>query len=257
MQNSNPSRNPFSSSLLHDLLERTLFGARPAPAAAPTPGDIPGANAAPDDDPAGDAASDADADISDPGDVVGRLELAELLGVLRDPIKWVFTLAERHAQRDPVDIAAIHRVRDAVLHRVNAIIGGVAPDEQFARIRSADVMTIGSHLIGTLDPTLVQRVMHDIGTRVSDLLVAGLQVDPSLYLGRAAAPFPAPDVPPMVPPPWHLGTSSVRPTAPCGCGVSMPHLPIPYGGHYAPPFAAPHALRVGPPWCWHSFPLAF
>jgi hypothetical protein len=107
VQNSNPSRNTFSSSLLQALMERTLFGVRPAPGGAPTPGDIACANAAPGDNPADDAPGDVDADIGDPDDAAGRLELAELLGVLRDPIAWVFTLAERHAHSDPIDIAAI------------------------------------------------------------------------------------------------------------------------------------------------------
>jgi hypothetical protein len=257
VQNSNPSRNSFSSSLLQELLDRTLFGARPAPGSAPTPGAISHANAAPGDDPADNDTGDVDADIGVPDDAAGRLELAELLAVLRDPIAWVFTLAERHAHGDPIDIAAIHRVHKSVLHRLNSIIGDVPPDDESARIRSADLVTVGSHLIGTLDPSLVQRVMQSVGTRIADVFTAGLQVDPSLYLGRAAAPFPGPDVPPTVPPSWHLGALPARPIAPCGCGASMPRLSVPYGGHYPTPFAGPHALRsVVPPWCWHSFPFA-
>jgi hypothetical protein len=88
VQNSNPSRNSFSSSLLQELMERTLFGVRPAPAAAPPPGDIAGATAAPSDDPADDDTADVDAGIGYPDDAAGRLELAELLAVLRDPIAW-------------------------------------------------------------------------------------------------------------------------------------------------------------------------
>jgi hypothetical protein len=257
VQNSNPSRNSFSSSLLQALMERTLFSVRPAPGGASTPDDIAGANPAPGDNPTNDDAGDTDAYIGDTDDAAGRLELAELLGVLRDPIAWVFTLAERHAHGDPIDIAAIHRVHKAVLHRVNSIIGDVPPDDESARIRSADLVTVGSHLIGMLDPSLVQRVMQSVGTRIVDVFTAGLQVDPSLYPGRAAAPFPGQGVPPMVPPSWHLGALPARPIAPCGCGASMPHLSIPYGGHSITPFAGPHALPpVVPPWCWHSLPSA-
>jgi hypothetical protein len=257
VQNSNPSRNSFSSSLLQELMERTLFRVRPAPGGAPNPGDIAGASAAPGDDRADDDPGDVDADIGDPDDAAGRLELAELLGVLRDPIAWVFTLAERHAHGDPIDIAAIHRVHKAVLHRVNSIIGDVPPDDELARIRSADLVTVGSHLLGTLDPSLVQRVMQSVGTRIVDAFTFVLQVDPSLYPGRAAAPFPGLDMPPTAPLSWHLGTLPACPIAPCGCGATMPHPSIPYGGHYTTRFAGPHALRsVVPPWCWHSFPFA-
>src|SRR5437867_4480143 len=120
VQNLNPSYKPFSYPSLLQLLEHTLFGARPASAAAtPTPEDIPGADASRGDDPADEdtgIGDDADDDTGDPGDAAGRIELAELLGVMREPIEWVFTLAERHAQGDEVDIAAIHRVRKAVVH---------------------------------------------------------------------------------------------------------------------------------------------
>jgi hypothetical protein len=260
VQNSNPSRNSFSSSLLQDLLEHTLFGARPAPAGAPTPGDMPSAHAAPGDDLADeDADADDRADTGEDGDPdddddASRLELAELLAVLRDPIAWVFTLAERHAQGDPIDIAAIHRVREAVVHRVNAIIGEVPPDAESARIRSADLLTVGSHLIGTLDPGFVKRVMQSVGTRIADVFTAGLQIDPSLaYLGRAAAPVPGTDVPTPFPP-WHFGATAMRPVAPCGCGASMPHASAAYGGT----LVGLHAPRpVVPPWCWHQFPFAY
>jgi hypothetical protein len=247
VQNSNPSRNPIPSpSLLQTLLEHTFLGARRASAgAAPTGGDIPDVDAARGADPAVGATDATDAtDTGDTGDTsesVGRLELAELLGVLRDPIEWVFTLAERRAQGDPVDIAATHRVRDAVLHRVNAIIVG-APWAEPPRIRPADLWTVADLLIDTLDPSLVQRVMRGVGTRIADVLAVGLQFDPSLvaHLGRAAAPFTAPFTAPDVTPSWY--------------GAATPYVVGPYPGA----FAAPHALRTAvPPWCWPQSPFAF
>jgi len=48
----------------------------------------------------------------------------------------LFTLAERHAQGDPIDIAAIIACAIAVVHRVNSTISG------FARPR------LGAHPIG-------------------------------------------------------------------------------------------------------------
>ncbi len=262
MQNSTPSRNPVSSpSLLQTLLEHTFLGARSAsPGAAPTGDDIPGADAAP-----AATVGDIESDATDTPDMNGggRLELAELLGVLRDPIEWVFTLAERRAQSDPVDIAAIHRVRDAVLHRVNAIILGVSSAES-PRIRTADLWTISSLLIDTIDPDLVQRVLRGVGTRIADVLAAGLPFDPSIvaHLGQAAASIAGPDVPPFVPP-WYLGGIPSRAVAPFGFGygAAMPHLAAPCGSCLGPcpgSLAKAHALRsTVPPWCWSQFPVSF
>jgi hypothetical protein len=260
VQNSTPSRNPVSSpSLLQTLLEHTFLGARPvSPGAAPTGADLPGAEPASVADPSvGDPDTDVESDATDTADAdaVGRLELAELLGVLRDPIEWVFTLAERRAQGDPVDIAATHRVRDAVLHRVNAIIVG-APWAEPPRIRPADLWTVADLLIDTLDPSLVQRVMRGVGTRIADVLAVGLQFDPSLvaHLGRAAAPFTAPDVPPPVAPSWYVGAVPAQPVTPSWYGAATPYVVGPYPGA----FAAPHALRTAvPPWCWPQSPFAF
>ena len=257
----NPSRNPVSSpSLLQTLLEHTFLGARPASAgAAPTRGDIPGADPAPGVDPSiGDADTDVETDATDTADAGGRLELAELLGVLRDPIEWVFTLAERRAHADPVDIAAIHRVRDAVLHRVNAVIVGT-PCAEPPRIRSADLWTVAGLLIDTLDPSLVERVLRGVGSSIADVLVAGLPFDPSLvaHLGRAAAPIPGPHVPP----PWYLGAIPSRPVAPSWYGAALPHLAGLYGGScqgLCPgSLAAAHVRPTVPPWFWSQSPIPF
>jgi hypothetical protein len=264
VQNSTPSRNPVSSpSLLQTLLEHTFLGARPSsPGAAPTGGDIPGADAAPVADPAaGDFESDA-TDTAD-ADAVGRLELAELLGVLRDPIEWVFTLAERRAQDDPIDIAAIHRVRDAVLHRVNAVIIG-APDTESPRMRTADLWTVAELLIDALDPSLVARVLREVGTSLADALAAGLPFAPSLVAnhGRAAAPICGPHVPPPVAPSWYGGIHVSPPIAPSWYGAESPHFRGLCGGACGGlcpgSLAAAHTLRpTVPPWWWSQFPVSF
>jgi hypothetical protein len=259
VQNSNPSRNPIPSpSLLQTLLEHTFLGARPSANAAPTSGDIPHADAARSADLA-DVDTDVDTDATDTGESVGRLELAELLGVLRDPIEWVFTLAERRALGDPVDIAATHRVRDAVLHRVNAIIVG-APWAEPPRIRPADLWTVSGLLIDTLDPSLVQGVMRGVGTRIADVLAAGLQFEPSLvaHLGRAAAAFTGPDGPPPVAPSWYAGAVPAQPVAPFRYGAATPYVVGPHGVPCPGAFAAPHLLRPAvPPWCCPHAPLSF
>jgi hypothetical protein len=264
VQNSTPSHNPVSSpSLLQTLLEHTFLGAWPAsPGAAPTGGDLPGADPAPSADA---AVGDVDPDATDTADAdaVGRLELAELLGVLRDPIEWVFTLAERRAQGDPIDIAAAHRVRDAVLHRVNAVIIG-APHAESPRMRSADLWTVAELLIDALDPSLVARVLRGVGTSLTDALAAGLPFAPSLVAdpGEAAAPIPGPHVPTQVPPSWYLGTIPTHAVAPFGYGAAFPHLPGLCGGACGGlcpgSRAAAHALRsIVPPWCWSHSPVSF
>lgn len=264
MQNSTPSRNPVSApSLLQTLLEHAFLGARSAsPGAAPTGGDIPGPDPALGADP---AVGDFDSDATDTADMdaVGRLELAELLGVLRDPIEWVFTLAERRAQGDPIDIAAIHRVRDAVLHRVNAVIVG-GPRAEPPRIRSADLWTVANLLIDTIDPSLVERVLRGVGTSITDVFVAGLPFDPSLvaHLGGAAAAIPGPHMPPSIAPSWYGSGIPARPVAPFGYGGSIPHLTGLCGGACGglcpSSLAAAHALRpIAPPWWWSQFPVSF
>jgi hypothetical protein len=254
-----PQSHPLSV-LLQTLLEHTFLGARPSANAAPTGGDIPHADAARSADLADvDTDADTDTDATDTGESVGRLELAELLGVLRDPIEWVFTLAERRAQGDPVDIAATHRVRDAVLHRVNAIIVG-APWAEPPRIRPADLWTVSGLLIDTLDPSLVQGVMRGVGTRIADVLAAGLQFEPSLvaHLGRAAAAFTGPDGPPPVAPSWYAGAVPAQPVAPFRYGAATPYVVGPHGVPCPGAFAAPHPLRPAvPPWCCPHAPFSF
>lgn len=271
MQNLNPSHNPVSyPSLLQQLLERTLFGARPASAgAAPMPADIPGADAARANDPADDHTGigvEAAGDVGDPGDAAGRLDLAELLGVMRDPIEWVFTLAERRAKADPVDVAAIHRVRDAVLHRINAIIVG-APSAESPRIRSTDLLTVGGFLFDALDPSLVQRALGSVRTGLADALNAMLQVELAGNEADAAVPFPGNGAPSMAPPPWCGAAIPVRvitPSVPYGApplypsapyGAPWPYASGPYGAPCVASLAAPHVLRPAvPPW---SNPFAF
>jgi hypothetical protein len=261
VQNSTPSRNPVSSpSLLQTLLEHTFLGARPAsPGVTPTGGNILDGDAAPVADP---VVGDVETDATGTADADGRLELAELLDVLRDPIEWVFTVAERRAQGDPIDIAAIHRVRDAVLHRVNAVIVGV-PRAESLRMRSADLWTVAELLIDALDPSLVARVLREVGTFLADALATGLPFAPSLVAGseRAAAPISGPHVPPPVARPWYDGVQLSPPIAPSWYGAAARHLSALCDGSCRAlccgSLAAAHALPpTVPPWWWSRFPVS-
>lgn len=261
MQNSNPSQNPLSyPSLLHDLLERAFFNARSASSGtASIPGGITGADATPDDETAGDDARiGVDADTTDDaGDAVGRLELAELLGVMREPIEWVFTLAERRAQGDLVDIAAIHRVRDVALHRINAIIVGARSAES-SRIRATDLLTVASLLVGAVDPSLVQHATQGIRTRLADTLVALLQLEPSLVdrRGRAVWPNTGQGMPPPSTPPAWLGDLPLRPFSRSACGLHEPYSSVPRSARSVRNLMGLLALRRAAPRWSSPFPIA-
>jgi len=109
-----------------------------------------------------------------------RVGLAELLGVLHGPVEWVFSLAERAAAGDGVDISAIHRVRDAVRLRMAAAAAadatGVAAMD-CPRIRPADLLTVSGLLVGTLDPQIVQHLVTRAGERAADVLTSVFPLD--------------------------------------------------------------------------------
>lgn len=171
MQHSNPSSRstsfPFSSSLAFWLDEARARGrVRAAAACAPAPEVAPG----PSPEPA-------------PHPAPVRVGLAELLGVLHGPVEWVFSLAERAAIGDGVDIAAIHRVRDAVRLRMAAAAAadatGVAAMD-CPRIRPADLLTVSGLLLGTIDPSIMQHLAMRTGERAADLLATVFQLDPGV-----------------------------------------------------------------------------
>lgn len=243
MQNSNPSPNlssvPFPY-CLHEALARAYVHARDASAgAAPSASDIFAAFAHAHDpeQPSGATAGDGD----EPAAVAGQVDIAELVGVMREPIAWVFTLAERRAEGDPVDLAAIQRVRDAALYRVDAIIAGAAPVDA-PRIRATDVLTVASLLVGTLDPAIVQRAAQIVGGGITDALSALLPLVPTIASEFTSTPHAcsAPHARGPVVPPWY--------------GDYLAHAAVPFAGAYPGPLGGAHVLRaVVPPWHWlHS-----
>jgi hypothetical protein len=259
VQNSNPFPNlssvPFPY-CLHDSLARAYVRARESSAGtAPTASDIFAAfaHAHEPEQPSGATAVDSDEATA----VAGLVDIAELLSVMREPIAWVFTLAERRAEGDPVDLAAIDRVRDAALHRVDAIIADTAPADA-PRIRATDVLTVASLLVGTLDPAIIARAAQIVGGGITDTLSALLPLVPTIASEFVSTPHACggAHTRPPVGPPWYAEYLAHVAT-PFADGYSGPlggSYPGPLGG--APGLRA-HVLRaVVPPWPWLHAALA-
>lgn len=247
MQNSNPFPNlssvPFPY-CLNEALARAYVHARDASAgAAPSASDIFAAFARGpvQEEPSGDTALDGD----DPGAVAGQVDIAELVGVMREPIAWAFTLAERRADDDLVDLAAVQRVREAALYRVDAIITGAEPSDA-PRIRATDLFTVASLLVGTVDPAIVQRAAHSIRGAITEALSALLPLAPTIASEFANTPhaWSAPHARGPVVPPWH--------------GDHFTHAAVPFAGAYPGRLGGAHVVRaVVPPWPWLHSLFAF
>lgn len=136
-------------------------------------------------------------DVSEPSDFGARATLDELLRVFREPIEWGLARAEQRAQADPVDVAAVHRVRDAIRIRLASAISGIPAPTEAPRIRATDLIVVAGLLVGTLDPAFVQRTALDASEGLATALGAMLQLDPSLAstLAQAAASLGAAQAP--------------------------------------------------------------
>jgi hypothetical protein len=141
--------------------------------------------------------------------------------VFRDPLEWALARAEQHAQGDPVDLAALDRVRAAYQSRLAWIASGGLLGEARPSLRPTDVLAVTGLLIGSIDSGFAQRVsvgMHEgLLDALADLMPLGLP-DTS---GAGAASYPSgpfgyddrspQPVVPFGPPPLH------RPTVPYCC----------------------------------------
>lgn len=87
----------------------------------------------------------------------GRATLDELLSVFREPIAWVLGRAERHAQGDPVDLAALDRVGAAFHSRLAWIHSDGVLGEARPRFRAADLLTVAGLIAGSFDPIFAAR----------------------------------------------------------------------------------------------------
>jgi hypothetical protein len=75
---------------------------------------------------------------------------AELFRILREPIEWLLSLAHRLAIDDPVDLAAVQRVRAAMLARLTG---------QTVGLRARDALIVFGLLVSALDPLVVIRAV--------------------------------------------------------------------------------------------------
>jgi hypothetical protein len=108
--------------------------------------------------------------------------LDELLPVLRDPIHWALSRAERCAQGDPVDLAAIDRVRGAYQSRLAATGTGGALGDARAKVRPTDLLTVAGLVVRSIDPSFAQRASTGARASLLDALAAAIP------LGLAHAP---------------------------------------------------------------------
>jgi hypothetical protein len=125
-----------------------------------------------------------------------RVTLDELLPVFRHPIEWALTRAERHAQGDPVDLAALGRVRAVYQSRLASIGSGGALGEALPKPRPTDLISVGGLVISSIDPTFAQR----IATAARESLLDALAELASLGLAHAPGAAALPCMPCLVVP---------------------------------------------------------
>jgi len=161
VQNSNPNpfqtSNPIFSTTLDQAFARAM--ARLADIAPPPTG--PWAPA--------DAAAPEAPPVAPPL-VTG----AELVGLLREPIEALLSLAQQLAIDDPVDLAAVQRVNAALLTRWSG---------QPAGLRARDVLIVLGLLVRVLDPaTVIRAVSNTLGQGIAAVLGSDRPV--SFYVAR-------------------------------------------------------------------------
>jgi hypothetical protein len=153
VQSSHPSQNdfpqPFIDQAFARAMERLTGGRR---SADPDPG------------------SAGHEPHADERTVEQPLDGAALLRVIREPVEWLLTLAHRLAAGDPVDIAAVDRVRAAFHARLAGRAIGV---------RTTDLLVVFGLLVGALDPSVVLRAVSET---LGDGLAAVLSSEASLAI---------------------------------------------------------------------------
>lgn len=154
-----------------------------------------------------------------------RVTLDELLPVFSEPIDWALARAELRVT-DPVDVAALDRVRAAYESRLAWIHSDGARGEARPKLRPTDLITVAGLVIRSIDPGLAQRAAagarEGLLEALADLIPLGLAVE------SGAAP-PAPGV-------WYVHEI---PGAPVPFG-GVPFGGVPFGAPVS--FSAPHPL---------------
>ena len=148
-----------------------------------------------------------------------RVTLDELLPVCREPIEWVLARAERQAQGDPADLAALTRLRATYQGWLARIGTGGALGQAAPNLRPTDLLTVAGLFARSIDPSFAQRVSAGLRDGLRDALTAMISLasvqSPSAEASRspmtlwffdaiadASAPFSAPRV---APPPSPIG----------------------------------------------------
>lgn len=145
----NPS-NPSKLDQAYEHARERLTGERPPTKPIPTP------------------ICDADGTAHHTADQL--LDGTELLRVIREPVEWILTLAHQLADGDPVDSAAIVRLRAAFHARLAGRPTG---------IRKTDLLVVFGLLVSALDPSVVVRAVSD---KIGDGLAAVLGSESPLAL---------------------------------------------------------------------------
>lgn len=154
MQRSNPHPSQADSTSLSAALEQAF--ARAAARSPDVVQPLPNNRA---------AAEEACPDVSTKEQA---LTSAELFRLLREPIDWLLSLADRLAITDPADLAAVERVRAAILGRLSG---------QPAGLRATDVLIVFGLLVSALDPAVVIRaVSGTLGEGLAAVLASELPI---------------------------------------------------------------------------------
>jgi hypothetical protein len=117
-----------------------------------------------------------------------RVTLDELLPVFRDPIEWALARAERHAQGDPLNLAALDRARAAYQSRMAWIGSDGALCAARPTLRPTDVLTVAGLVIGSIDPSFAQRTSIGMRDSLLDALAEMIPIGVACAPGAAAPP---------------------------------------------------------------------